>query len=177
MNWNRIVIGAALMAALSVVLEAFLPAPKIGFIDLDFVGVPWGISTLIFGPFGGLITSAATALFIFFGESGWIGAVMKFSATIPTVLALAFIRWKRLYSWRFLAAAFIIATVLRVSIMVPLNYYFAIPLFVHISVEEAFARFPVLPITVVPNIIVSAIEFAVIYAVVFGSKLKRELND
>ena len=177
MHKYKILIGSAMLAIVSVLLQIYKIAyPWGGIIDIDVVGVPWLISTFLFGIYGGLITSFVAAIGIgVFAPTGPVGAIMKFLATVVMVIIVGLIGKFFGFQKKWLAIAFVICLIVRPVIMVLFNYYFGIPLFFGIPTEVAFQEFP-LELFVIPNMILTAIDFWVAYALVFGTKLKTRLN-
>ena len=99
----------------------------------------------------------------------------KFLATLPLILAfgLLWVKHKR-PSWKLLVTAFLVGVVLRSVVMVLANYYYFIPLWMNVSVEEAINNFPAWVI-ILPNLIQSVIDFAIAGFVVYGTKLKERI--
>ncbi len=174
MNRNKVVIGSALLAALSLVFQ-FLPLfYKFGDIRIDLVGFPWILSSLAFGLSGGLLTSVISSIVLVFTPSGWVGATAKFLATVPMVVVFGLLKLKGKTALKFLFAGFIFATVFRAIFMSLFNYFFAFPVFWGVPVEEAL-NYP-LELIVLPNIFLSVIEFSLAYFVLFKTKLRSRLN-
>jgi len=112
---------------------------------VDFVAVPAYIALFAFGLRYSLLTLVFISLFIFFSSpTGFIGALMKFTATLPSLLSLWFVmkilREKNVsYSGLFLA--FVLGSLIRGVLMLYLNLYIAAPLFFKISPEEFITKF------------------------------------
>ena len=124
----------------------------------------------------GLITSFVAAIGIgVFAPTGPVGAIMKFLATVVMVIIVGLVGKFFGFQKKWMAVAFVICLIVRPVIMVLFNYYFGIPLFFDIPTEVAFQEFP-LELFVIPNMILTAIDFWVAYALVFGTKLKTRLN-
>ncbi len=177
MNRNKLIITAAMLAALSVALELIPPLFKFaGVIDIDIVGVPWIIAVFVLGMRGGLITSFISAIAIgLIAPSGWVGAFMKLAATLPIVLAVGLVTWKFGMGKLHLGIAFVGGALVRVVGMVLLNYYFAMPVFWGIPIEDAIARFPP-EIIIIPNFLLAIIDFFGAYLLVTSTRLKERLS-
>jgi len=175
MNRIRMLVTSGMLAGLSIALE-FIPLfYKFGDIKIDLVGVPWIIATMLLGPAGGLLTSAVTALVMsLLTPTGWVGAFMKFMATVPMVLLLGAVIWRFGYKLKPLLAAFFAALIVRCVGMVFLNYYFAMPVFWSIPIEQA-VEYPAW-LLAVPNAILSIIEFSAAYLLVFKTRLRERFN-
>jgi riboflavin transporter FmnP len=175
MNRIRLLVTAAMLAALSVVLE-FIPLfYKFGDIKIDLVGLPWVIATLLLGLLGGLLTAAVTAIVMsLLTPTGWIGAFMKLSATIPLVLLLGIAARKYGSSLKAMLAAFVAALAVRCIGMLYLNYYFAMPVFWNMPLEAAL-QYPA-ALIIIPNAVLSIIEFAGAYLLVFKTRLRERFN-
>jgi riboflavin transporter FmnP len=178
MHKYKIFFGAAILAAVSILLQVYKVAyPVGGVIDIDLVGIPWVVSTFLFGLTGGLLTSCVSAIGIMiYAPTGWIGALMKFLATIIVVIIVGAIGAKFGYGKKSLVIAFIAALVARPVLMVLFNYYIGIPLFFGLPVETAMEKFPVW-ILAAPNAILAITDFWIAYLLVFSTRLKARLND
>ena len=168
--------AAATSLGYSVADPALLPITILGTLDIDVVGVPWLISTFLFGLYGGVITSIVSTLGIaVFAPTGPIGAFMKFIATIIMVGIVGVVGKIAGFGKKELAIAFAGCLVARPVIMVFFNYFIGIPLFFGMPTDVAMQEFPV-ELFVIPNAILAAIDFWVAYALVFATKLKRRVN-
>jgi riboflavin transporter FmnP len=176
MHKYKVLIGSAMLAVVSVLLQVYKIAYPWGVIDLDVVGVPWLVSTFLFGLYGGIITSIVSAVGIaVFAPTGIIGASMKFAATIIMVLIVGFIGKTAGFGRKPMAVAFIACLVARPVLMVLFNYFVGIPLFFGVPTEVALQKFPI-ELFIVPNMILAAIDFWVAYALVFGTKLRERVK-
>lgn len=145
--------ATTLLGTLSII---FVLSPDVrlpwGMAALDFIAVPWVIAFLLFGLKAGFLTSVIGALGIFFFSEEpfpYIGATMKFSASIPLIVIPAVIfnfsrfrlydeaaKMKKVY-----ALSMGIAIVLRCFVTMILNYYWAIPLMFGLNPVEVPASF------------------------------------
>ena len=179
MHKYKILIGSAMLAIVSVLLEIYKLGYKWGgIIDIDAVGIPWLISAFLFGLPGGIITSAVSAIGIaIFAPTGVIGASMKFAATIVMVLIVGAIGWKFGYGKKSIIAAFAACVVLRPIIMVFFNYFVGIPLFFNIPTEIAIQKWPAEIFLIPPNIILAITDFWIAYFLVFSTKLRERVKN
>ena len=122
------------------------------------------------------MTAAATAgILLIFTPTGFIGAAMKILATLPMILLFGLLASRKKLSFANLALAGFASAVLRGFLMAAVNYYFAIPLFLGISPETAMAQFPLVWI-IVPNVILSAIEFSTCAFLFFKTPVAETLR-
>lgn len=176
MHKYKVLVGSAMLAVVSVLLQVYKIAYPWGVIDIDVVGVPWLISTFLFGIYGGVITSIVSAVGIaVFAPTGIIGASMKFAATIIMVLIVGVVGKALGFGKKGLAVAFVSCLIARPVIMVLFNYFVGIPLFFGVPTDVALQEFPI-ELFVIPNMILGAIDFWVAYALVFGTKLRERVK-
>lgn len=175
---------SASLAAISAVVQLYhigYQAPQFG-MWLDLVAVSWIAAFLLFGLRAALVTSLIGALIItLFEPSTWIGASCKLLLTAPL--------WLSLYLWGLITQKhpadyqhfknflppIILALIARCAIAIPLNYYFAIPLWFNISPAQAFSSVPWYVI-VIFNAIQTVIDLSLAWVIVFRFKLSRFAN-
>ncbi|MHA1426311.1 MAG: hypothetical protein ACTSQI_09975 [Candidatus Helarchaeota archaeon] len=135
--------AAAIFGAISMALSPITGSiPKIsvgwGMSILDPISIIWLISFLIFGWKAGLLTSLIGVLGItlFSPEPvAWLGALMKFAATIPFIIVPALLAKLRNYeardfkSLKLYGTSSSLAILLRLAIVIPMNIFFAIGLY------------------------------------------------
>jgi len=143
--------GAAALAPISVLFQVFPPiflTPW--FMRLDFTAVPWIICWMFFGFKASLLCMAISAPLIgFLGPfaGGWVGALMKISASIWMVAIPALFTLKTknsinlLKNKRLFILASLTATLIRDLATVFLNLYFAIPVFFGMSSKQVLEFF------------------------------------
>jgi riboflavin transporter len=146
---------------------------------IDLVASSWLIAFFLFGIRGALITSIAGALFIaLFAGSSWLGAIMKWAATMPMWLSLSIFAtltrkspalFANLYR---LLIPLIIGLLLRCVIIVPLNYYFAIPLWTGMTASKAIEIIPWYVICGF-NLVQGFIDVGIAWVIAFRFKLIR----
>jgi len=177
MHKYKILIGAAVLAAVSILLQVYKIAYPVGVIDIDLVGAPWIVSTFLFGLTGGLLTSFVSAIGIMiYAPTGWIGALFKLIATLTVVIIVGAIGAKFGFRKKPMIIAFIAALIARPVLLTIFNYYFGIPLFYGIPTETAIQQFPIW-VLFVPNAILAITDFWIAYFLVFSTRLKARMND
>jgi len=143
--------GAAALAPISVLFQVSPPiflTPW--FMRLDFVAVPWIICWMLFGFKASLLCMFISAPLIgFLGPfaGGWVGALMKISASIWMVAIPALFTLKTknsinlLKNKRLFILASLTAILIRDLATVFLNLYFAIPVFFGMSSKQVLEFF------------------------------------
>lgn len=136
--------GAALFAALSTLLQ-FVPIYVTPWgMAIDLVAVPWVICYFVFGFESALVCSLISLPTVgLVGGGGFVGAIMKFVASvwmfvIPTALVLRIREGRYAIVKRVLIFILVSigAIIIRDLVAVLFNFYFAIPVFFGISIEE-----------------------------------------
>ncbi len=145
--------ASTILGTLSI-LFVLLPDVRLpwGMAALDFIAVPWIIAFLLLGLKVGFLTSVIGTLGIFFFSEEavpFIGATMKFSASIPLIIIPAVIfnlsrfrlynetvKMKKVYVF-----SMGIAIVVRCFVTMFLNYYWAIPLMFGLNPIDVPASF------------------------------------
>ncbi|MBS3062024.1 MAG: ECF transporter S component [Candidatus Diapherotrites archaeon] len=176
MNRYKVLITAAMLAAMSIVLELLpLPYPKIEFIKIDIVGVPLILASMLLGTVGGIVSAIVMGILLIFTPTGWVGAIMKIVATLPMIVLFGLLADRHMLTFRNAVIAAVAAIAIRSLGMVLFNYYFAIPVFFNIPTETAMAEFPALWI-IIPNVILSLVEFAICAFLFFKTPLRETLR-
>lgn len=177
-NKTKIIISASMLAALSALLQLSPFWPTTWGMRIDLVAVPWLICLFLFGLEASLITLVATTVFIgFIAPSGWLGAGMKFLATLPLIIFLGAVHFKKLKGIKkhqMFFIMFFLAVVVRCILMVYVNYYFALPIWLHKTTEEIMQFIPKWMI-IIPNALQSVIEFGIAWMIVFMTKLRKRV--
>ncbi|MCS7098246.1 MAG: hypothetical protein NZ922_04645 [Candidatus Methanomethyliaceae archaeon] len=115
--------------------------------SIDFVAVPILLIFFILGIKYGIISSLGMLLILtIIGYGGIIGAIMKTSTTISMIVVLAvFLPWiKSEFSYKSrikYSLAAILALLTRCGVACLLNYYFALPLFFKMPIEQLIELF------------------------------------
>ncbi len=139
------VVSVAVMSALSIAFE-LMPAFRVFWgMKIDFVGTIWVLSFFLYGLGEALYVSLITTGFILvYSPTGFVGAAMKFIATLPMLLVTAALTYlpgfsdktsKKYGSLNALILSAVLANTVRIVIASIINYYWAIPLFLGIPSE------------------------------------------
>ena len=125
--------GGAIFGALSIVVSfiaAFLPRTPEGFAYFDPVSIIWVLAFLIFGPLAGILCSAIGMVgLMFFDPFAPIGPSLKFIATIPMIIVPTLLKKlykegegsEKLLERKSYITVGLIAILVRIAIMVPIN--------------------------------------------------------
>lgn len=180
MNRTLILTSAAMLAAVSSVLQI----AHLGYLSpwgmwIDFVAVPWILAYFLFGWRGAFTVSAVSSLIItFVAPSTWLGALMKFTATLP-MWAVPFLFRRTLglklddfKKTRLLLVILALAIVLRGLLVIPLNYFYAIPIWTGMSPSQAIGFIPWWVIFGL-NAVQGTLEFMLAWLLVFRSRIAR----
>jgi riboflavin transporter FmnP len=180
LSTRTIALSAALatVSAITQLIHLGYQSPQWG-MWIDVVAVSWIIAYFLFGVRSSLLVSLMGALIItLFAPDTWLGAIMKWTATMPIWLTLFlwnYIRKQKLLdNSRFLnlIPPLSIGLIIRSLIIVPLNYYIAIPIWTGMTTEVAFKTIPWL-IIVVFNSIQGVIDLALAWLITYKFKLRR----
>ena len=141
MTKSHLVVSIAMMTALAIIFEIFsdmLPFRVLWGMKIDFVGTVWVLSYFLYDLPVAFPVSAMTTLYIaLFMPTGFVGAIMKFIATIPMFLIPAIAsrlpffsnRSSKIFNNILLTVGLcIIANIVRLLLATTVNYYWAIPL-------------------------------------------------
>jgi len=170
----RVIVLSAALASLSAFLQLYhlgYQSPQWG-MWLDFVAVTWIVAYFLFGWRSALIVSVLGAIIItLFAPDTWLGASMKFVATVPIWISLAV--WGRRYSNpKNLIVPFIAGNILRLMLVLPLNYYYAIPIWTGMTPVQAISAIP-WPVISLFNIVQSLIDLTLAWVLVYRFRLNR----
>ncbi|KKQ01750.1 MAG: hypothetical protein US11_C0004G0020 [Candidatus Roizmanbacteria bacterium GW2011_GWA2_36_23] len=180
----RTIAMAAGLAAFSAVVQLVhigYQSPQFG-MWIDIVAVGWIIALFLFGFRISMMVSIIGALMItLFAPDTWLGASMKLVATLPTVIILsAWLLFKKkkntFYSNKInLIIPLVISLIIRSALVLPINYYYAIPIWTGLSSAKAMQIIPWYVI-VLFNIIQGIIEVVFAWLLVFKFRLSRYAN-
>jgi len=177
----RVLAISAALAALSAVVQLIhigYQSPTWG-MWIDVVSVTWVVAYFLFGFQSSLLVSFVGSLIItLFAPETWLGASMKFVATVPIILFL-FV-WvtlrKRQSNWYAKPTHFVIplilGMVLRCLIVLPLNYYYAIPIWTGMTPPAAMKAIPWF-IIVGFNAAQTLVDVVLAWIIVYRFKLSR----
>jgi len=140
------IVTIALMSSLSIIFD-LLPSVRVPWgMKIDFVGTIWVLSYFLYGLSVSIPVSAITFLYIsIFSETGFVGASMKFIATIPMFLVPALISYLPFFGNRnskihnniiVILGLCILSNIVRLLLTITVNYYWAIPLWFGIPTER-----------------------------------------
>lgn len=178
---SREIAIAAALSALSATVQLIhvgYQSPQWG-MWIDVVAVAWIVAYFLFGLRLSLLVSCVGALIItLFAPDTWLGASMKFVATVPILISLFVwlaVRRKQLSAYAKLGE-FIIpllaGMIVRCLIVLPLNYYYAIPIWTGMSPAIAMKAIPWFIIAGF-NIVQSVIDVVLAWIIVYRFKLNR----
>lgn len=137
---SYLIASIAIMSSLAIILD-LIPSLRVPWgMKIDFVGTIWVLSYFLYGLSVAFPVSIITTSFIIvFSTTGFIGATMKFIATIPMFLTLEGLLRLPFFSKR-TAKAFnktitmligvTLATFIRIGVCCLANYYWAVPIWV-----------------------------------------------
>ncbi|MDI6826741.1 MAG: hypothetical protein QMD36_06210 [Candidatus Aenigmarchaeota archaeon] len=172
--------GCAALAAISAAFEiVHIGYPTQWGMWIDVVAIPWILAFFLYRGRAALFVSIVGSIIItLVAPSSWLGASMKWLATMPMWLIL----WALQKSWklrlrdfkraRVIISCIYFAVILRGIIMIPTNYYYALPVWTGWSPEKAMAMLPWWIIFSL-NAIQGILEVTVAWLLVFKFKLKR----
>jgi len=137
---SYLIASIAIMSSLAIIFD-LLPAIRVPWgMKIDFVGTIWVLSYFLYGLSVAFPVSMITTSFIIaFSTTGFIGATMKFIATIPMFLILDGLLRLPIFSKRTSKAFNKTLTILiggalamfvRIGVCCLANYYWAVPLWV-----------------------------------------------
>ncbi|HUD19144.1 MAG TPA: hypothetical protein VMR81_01755 [Patescibacteria group bacterium] len=170
--------GLAALSAVVQLIHIGYQSPQWG-MWIDVVSVTWIIAYFLFGIRLSLLVSIAGALIItLFAPETWLGASMKFVASVPIALSLflwavTLAKGKEFYTKPIhLVLPLAIGIVVRCLIVIPLNYYYAIPIWTGMSTAVAMKAIPWFIIAGF-NVVQSIIDVGFAWVVVYKFRLNR----
>ena len=178
---TRELIFSAALAALSAVVQLIhigYQSPQWG-MWIDVVAVSWIIAYFLFGIKPALVvTLIGTLIITLFAPDAWLGASMKFIATLPMILSLFFFsRVRKIKLSDFerssnLIPVLFLGIIIRCVIVIPLNYYYAIPIWTNMTPQQAISAIPWYIIALF-NTIQGILDIILAWLIVFRFKLYR----
>lgn len=146
---------------------------------IDVVAVTWIAAFFLFGIRSSIVVSLLGALIItLFAPDTWLGAVMKFTATFPMWLSLFFYlkaRKEKISFYKNIKNLFfpvLLGVVVRSILIIPINYYFAIPIWTGMTTAQAIISIPWYIIAFF-NIIQGILDVGFAWVIVFRFKIAR----
>jgi riboflavin transporter len=145
---------------------------------IDIVAVSWVMAYFLLGFRGSFLVSVLGAIMItIFAPETWLGAVMKFVATMSVISTLSLIKWfqkseDRYTSGIHLVVLTIISLVVRAAIVIPINYFVAIPIWTKMTPSAAWDAIP-WQIIFGFNTFQTIIDISLAWLLVYRFKLNR----
>lgn len=182
-----VLVATAVMSTIAIVLD-LLPLPRVIWgMKIDLVGAIWVLTFFLYGWKPALTVGSITAIYIaMFSNTGYVGAVMKFIATIPMFLVpaaminLPFFHKKESRVFErilVITAATILASVTRLFLATAVNLYWAIPIY---TGREALAYFggivPLVTFVAGLNVVQGIVDILVSWALAFKLRLSQHFG-
>ena len=163
---------AALSAAIAPV-ASFVPRLNWGIALIDPVSFVWIIAFLIGGPYIGGLTMVVGTLGLGFWDPTFVGPFFKLVATLPMMLVPAIYttmhkdkeKSKLLSRWRIYFALMVIAFIVRIAIMVPINIVL-VPILMGFDDIQFIIDY-----TILINVVQGFWDALIPYLIVFKTKL------
>lgn len=178
---TRVIALSAALAAISAVLQFIhigYKSPQWG-MWIDLVAVTWIAAYFLFGVKSSLAVSLMGALIItLFAPDTWLGASMKWVATAPMWVCLFLwlkISKKKIASYKKIINIIIptvLGIVIRSLLVLPLNYYYAIPIWTGMTSSQAISAIPWFVIAGF-NTIQGILDVVLAWIIVFRFRLSR----
>jgi len=164
---------SGMMLGLALLLDvAPIDFPTVWGMKIDVVAVPIVITYFILGFWGGLFALGLLFLGLsVVSSASWLGAMMKTTATFTVLLGLEFARRTVGFDLRnprravlFGLVAYVVGVALRIPLMLALNYYVALPIWLGLPREqvvqavEDWTHVPFWVAIGLPNAVQSAID-------------------
>jgi len=172
---------AAGLSALSIITQLVhigYQSPQWG-MWIDVVAVSWIIAYFIFGfRLSFLVACIGAVMITLFAPETWLGAVMKWGASVPLIISFALwtvVTKKHFHHYQkilFLAMPFVIGVLVRCLLVIPLNYYIAIPIWTGMTTAKAIMAIPWYIIAFF-NIVQSLVDVSFAWIIVYKFKLDR----
>ena len=175
---NRELALTAALAAISAVLQLLhfgYQSPQWG-MWLDLVAVSWIVAFFLFGFKSSLYVSLTGALVItLFAPDTWLGASMKWLATAPMWLSLFWFSQTKYLKPKNLILPLLTGLIMRSLIILPVNYFYAIPIWTGMPTAIAIKVIPWY-IIVGFNTIQGLIDVLLAWTIVYRFRLNRFAN-
>lgn len=169
-----IAISAAL-AAISATVQLIhigYQSPQFG-MWIDIVAVSWIIAYFLLGMrLALLVTCVGSLIITLFAPDTWLGASMKLLATVPIIVSLAFVKKDGLDHPISLIIPILFGMLVRCLIVIPVNYYYAIPIWTGLTPQKAMVVIPWFIIAGF-NIAQSILDVSLAWIIVYKFKLIR----
>lgn len=184
------VVTTAVLSTLSIIFEV-IPSFRIPWgMKIDFVGVVWVLAYFLYGLKEALGVSVITTLFILgYSPTTFVGATMKFIATLPMFLIPAGLMHYPFFSEKMsrsfnrlpvMVMMCVLATSVRLIVTSVVNLYWAIPLFWGITSDAVLEVFggvvPFVVFVASMNLLQSIVDVVVPWILAYKFKLAEYLG-
>ncbi len=183
-------VAIAVMSTISIIID-FLPLPRaVWGMKIDLVGAIWVLSFFLYGWKAALSVASITAIYIaMFSSTGYVGAVMKFIATIPMFLVPALMiqlpffhkKGSKVYgSVLVITAAAIAASLVRLFLATTVNLYWAIPIWFGMTPAQVLVYFggliPLVTFVAGLNVVQGIVDIYVPWVLAFKLRLSQHFG-
>ncbi|MDH5770985.1 MAG: hypothetical protein OEZ25_06845 [Candidatus Bathyarchaeota archaeon] len=184
------VVTTAVLSTLSIIFEV-IPSFRIPWgMKIDFVGVVWVLAYFLYGLKEALGVSVITTLFILgYSPTTFVGATMKFIATLPMFLIPVGLMHSPFFSEKtsrsfnrlpVMVMMCVLATSVRLIVTSVVNLYWAIPLFWGITSDAVLEVFggvvPFVVFVASMNLLQSIVDVVVPWILAYKFKLAEYLG-
>ena len=170
--------GLSALSIITQLIHVGYQSPQWG-MWIDVVAVGWIIAYFLFGFRLSLLVSIVGAIMItLFAPETWLGAVMKWVASVPLIIAFALVSIlikKSFHDYKnipLLIFPFIVGIIVRCILVIPLNYYIAIPLWTGMTTAKAINAIPWY-IIILFNVLQGLVDVLFAWIIVYKFKLDR----
>jgi len=187
------IVSTAILSSLAIIFDVMSDAFPLRLpwgMKIDFVGAIWVLAYFLYGLTEALSVSIITTLFITaFMPTGFVGATMKFIATIPMFLIPALISYLPLFSNRrakifdkllLIIGLCILANTVRLIVATTVNLYWAIPIWFGMTSEQVLAYFggivPLIIFVAGMNLLQGIIDIFVAWLLAFKFQLSENFG-
>jgi len=174
--------GLAAVSAVAQLIHIGYQSPQFG-MWIDIVAVTWIIGIFLFGLRMAFVVSIMGAIIItLFAPDTWLGASMKWLASLPIwfMLGIWTLKKGRVYEyykkWWKLLIPLSIGILIRCLIIIPVNYFYAIPIWTGLSPAKAMMIIP-WQIIALFNIVQSIVDVGIAWILVYKFGLNRFAPD
>ena len=177
----KVLIASAVLAAFSATVQLIhlgYQSPQWG-MWIDIVAVSWIVAFFLYGMQSAVLVSVLGSVVItLFAPDTWLGASMKLGATLPILVLLFFVMKAKKNTpsgyekWTSLIVPLLIGSIVRCLIVIPVNYYYAIPIWTKMTPVQAMHAIPWYIIAGF-NIVQTIVDVGLAWILVFRFKLNR----
>ncbi|MCJ7631990.1 hypothetical protein MUP77_06305 [Candidatus Bathyarchaeota archaeon] len=178
------------MSTLSIILD-LLPLPRVVWgMKIDLVGAIWVLSFFLYGWKSALGVSTVVSIYIaMFSPTGYVGALMKFIATIPMFLVPTLIIHLPFFSKKeskvfssimVIIAMTVLASLARLLIATTVNLYWAIPIWWVTTPDQVLTRlgglWPLVIFVASLNIVQGIVDILIPWMLAFKLNLSKHFG-